>query len=71
MSTALTKIGVCPYIRPMKQLNDMATAIRLPSDLVAEIDAERRDEKDIPSRAEMIRRLLADALHLRRAKRRK
>jgi metal-responsive CopG/Arc/MetJ family transcriptional regulator len=55
----------------MKQLNDMATAIRLPSDLVAEIDAERRDEKDIPSRAEMIRRLLADALRSRRVKRQK
>jgi len=47
----------------MKQLNDTLTAIRLPSGLIAEIDAARRDEPGLPSRAEMIRRLLARALH--------
>lgn len=62
MSTPLTNIGVCPYIRPMKQLNDTLTAIRLPSQLIAEIDAVRRDTPGLPSRAEMIRRLLAQAL---------
>lgn len=36
--------------------------LRLPSDMVAQIDALRREAPDLPSRQEIIRRVLADYL---------
>lgn len=39
--------------------------LRLPSDMVAQIDLLRREAPDLPSRQEIIRRVLADFLEQR------
>lgn len=39
-----------------------ALTLRLPREMIAQIDAFRRDEEDIPTRPEMIRRMLQDWL---------
>jgi metal-responsive CopG/Arc/MetJ family transcriptional regulator len=39
-----------------------AITLRLSRDVIQEIDAVRRDEEDIPTRPEMIRRMLQDWL---------
>jgi metal-responsive CopG/Arc/MetJ family transcriptional regulator len=39
-----------------------AITLRLPRDIIQKIDAVRRDEEDIPTRPEMIRRMLQDWL---------
>jgi metal-responsive CopG/Arc/MetJ family transcriptional regulator len=44
-----------------KTRNDTQIAVRLPLDLVAMLDEMRRDEKDIPARTEMMRRLIERA----------
>lgn len=36
--------------------------VRLPRELIRQLDEVRRDEDDIPTRPEMIRRILADWL---------
>ena len=36
--------------------------VRLPDDMIAQLDDLRRDQKDIPTRPEMIRRILQDWL---------
>ena len=37
-----------------------AITLRLPRELIEQLDDLRRDQKDIPTRPEMIRRLLAE-----------
>ena len=39
-----------------------ALTVRLPRDMIAQIDDVRRGEEDIPTRPEMIRRILQDWL---------
>lgn len=43
--------------RPKK--DTLGVMLRLPSDLLEAVDALRRDEADIPTRPEMIRRIIA------------
>lgn len=38
--------------------------IRMSQDLIRAIDERRRDEPDLPTRPEMVRRLIIGALHL-------
>jgi len=40
--------------------NTMAVTLRLPEDMLQSIDDARRHEADVPTRPEMIRRILAD-----------
>lgn len=39
--------------------------VRLPDDMIAQIDEVRRGEEDIPTRPEMIRRILQDWLEIK------
>lgn len=42
-----------------------AVTLRLSNDMLEVIDSERRNQKDIPTRPEMIRRILAEWLELK------
>ena len=51
-----------------EQPNDAAGVhVRLQQPLLSEIDNRRREERDVPTRPEMIRRLLEQAMMGRRA----
>jgi metal-responsive CopG/Arc/MetJ family transcriptional regulator len=52
----------------MAQSQDMQIAIRISTDHLEQLDDLRRDEKDLPSRAEMIRRLIERACCVRSPK---
>jgi metal-responsive CopG/Arc/MetJ family transcriptional regulator len=51
----MKKIG-----RPKSETS--AITLRLPDEMIQELDLVRRNEDDIPTRPEMIRRILADWL---------
>ncbi|NHQ75682.1 ribbon-helix-helix protein, CopG family [Roseovarius gahaiensis] len=42
--------------------NTKAVTLRLSNEMLEALDSERRNQKDIPTRPEMIRRILADWL---------
>ncbi len=68
MSRGLTNIRICPYILAMeKSRNDTQIAVRMPLDLLAMLDEMRRDERDLPARTEMMRRLIERAYEARLA----
>lgn len=41
-----------------------AITLRLPREIIQALDDRRREESDLPTRPEIIRRLLADVLHM-------
>lgn len=41
-----------------------AITLRLPREMIQALDDRRREESDLPTRPEMLRRLLADVLHI-------
>jgi hypothetical protein len=66
MSRGLTDVRVCTYIPAMdKSRNDTQIAVRMPLGLLAMLDEMRRDERDLPARTEMMRRLIARAYDAR------
>jgi metal-responsive CopG/Arc/MetJ family transcriptional regulator len=48
--------------RPVVTGTDPVTAMRLPPDLLAALDDWRRQQPDLPTRSEAIRRILRQAL---------
>jgi metal-responsive CopG/Arc/MetJ family transcriptional regulator len=48
------------------KIYEHALLIKMPDDLVRDIDDARRAEADIPNRSEMVRRLIAEAIAARR-----
>lgn len=49
-------------------IDSEAVNLRLPRDLIEAIDARRRDEVDLPTRPEMIRRALIEWLEMKTQK---
>lgn len=51
-----------PRPKPLEKGKERNLTVKMPDDLLARIDERRRHEPDIPSRTEMMRRMLVSEL---------